>query len=170
MAGHVAMPRTAVTDIADAGLRWLVRRDWEGIEGVAVHGPEDLSYHQAAAVMERTLERPVRYLEASANQYVRALVAAGANAGYALSVVEMFSELARGITRAEPRTVESTTPTTLAAWTRSELLTAEGIDPLDRCAIGAEMDQVRTIFITHPECPVRQRGSAIPRSRCQQNP
>jgi hypothetical protein len=36
----------------------------------------------------------------------------------------MFSELARGITRAEPRTVESTTPTTLAAWARSELLTA----------------------------------------------
>jgi uncharacterized protein YbjT (DUF2867 family) len=124
MAGHVAIPMTAVTDIADAALRWLVRRDWEGIEGVPVHGPEDLSYNQVAALMERTLERPVRYLEASANQYVRALVAAGANAGYARSVIEMFSELARGITRAEPRTVESTTPTTLASWARSDLLTA----------------------------------------------
>jgi uncharacterized protein YbjT (DUF2867 family) len=122
MPGHVPIPMTAVTDIADAALRWLVRRDWSGIEGIAVHGPEDLSYNQAAAVVERTLERPVQYLEASTNDYVRTLVGAGASAEYARSVVEMFSELAKGITRAEPRTTDSTTPTTLAAWAESELL------------------------------------------------
>jgi uncharacterized protein YbjT (DUF2867 family) len=124
MPGHIAIPMVAVTDIADAALRWLVRRDWNGIEGVAVHGPEDLSYNQAAAVIERTLDRRVRYQEASANQYVRTLTDAGASAGYARSVVEMFSELAQGITRAEPRTVESTSQTTLAAWAQGELLPA----------------------------------------------
>jgi len=108
--------------VAGVALRWLVRRDWNGIEAVAVHGPEDLSYNQAAAIVERTLERPVRYLEASAKEYVRTLVGAGASAEYAHSVVDMFSELAQGITRAEPRTTESTTPTTLAAWAESELL------------------------------------------------
>ena len=37
----------AAADIADAALRWLVRREWKGIGSVAVHGPEDLSYDEA---------------------------------------------------------------------------------------------------------------------------
>jgi hypothetical protein len=122
MPRHIPIPTTATADIADVALRWLVRRDWIGIDGVAVHGPEDLSYSQAAADIERVLERPVRYEEASASQYVAALAAAGASAEYAHSRVEMFSELARGITRAEPRTAESTTRTTLATWAGRELL------------------------------------------------
>ena len=124
MPGHIPIPMTAVTDVADVALRWLVWRDWKGIEGIAVHGPEDLSYNQAAAVVERTLERPVRYCEVSAKDYVRTLVESGASVEYVRSRVEMFSELARGIARAEPRTAESTTPTSLATWAENELLPA----------------------------------------------
>jgi uncharacterized protein YbjT (DUF2867 family) len=122
MAGHMPIPMVAVSDIADVALRWLVRRDWKDVAGVAVHGPEDLSYGQAAAIIERILERPVRYKEASANHYVQTLVGFGASPEYARSMVEMFAELAQAITRAEPRTPDSTTPTTLAAWAESELL------------------------------------------------
>ena len=122
MPGHIPIPIVAVSDIADAPLRWLARRDWKGIAGVAVHGPEDLSYGQVAAVMERILERPVRYKETSANHHFQTLVGRGASAEYARSRVEMFAELAQGISRAEPRTAESTTPTTLPAWAWSELL------------------------------------------------
>jgi uncharacterized protein YbjT (DUF2867 family) len=136
MPGHIPIPMTAAADVADAALRWLVRRDWKGIEGVAVHGPEDLSYGQAAAVMERILERPVRYREASADHFVRTLVGFGASAEYARSRVEMFSELAQGITRAEPRTAESTTPTTLAVWAESELLPLiESLRPQSETAV-----------------------------------
>src|SRR5205814_657368 len=120
--GHIPIPMVAASDIADATLRWLVRRDWTGIAGVAVHGPEDLSYRQAAAVMERILERPVRYKETSANHYVQTLVGCGTSAEYARSLVEVFAELARGITRTEPRPAESTAATTLVAWTERELL------------------------------------------------
>src|SRR6266700_496435 len=74
MPGHVAIPMVAVADIADVALRWLARRDWAGIMGVAVHGPEDLSYNQAAAIIELVLERPVRYREMPADGYVRNLV------------------------------------------------------------------------------------------------
>ena len=122
MPGHIPLPMVAVTDIADVALRWLVRRNWKSIESIAVHGPGDLSYGQAAAVMERILERPVRYKEASANYYVQILIGWGASAEYARSAVEMFAELAQAITRAEPRTTESTTTTTLTTWTESELL------------------------------------------------
>jgi len=122
MPGHIPIPMVAVNDIADAALRWLVRRDWMGLAGVAVHGPADLSYSQAAAIMERILERPVRYKEASANRYLQTLVGCGASAEYARNQVAMFVELAQGITRTEPRTAESTTATTLAAWTEREML------------------------------------------------
>jgi uncharacterized protein YbjT (DUF2867 family) len=128
--GHVPVPMTAVADVADIALWWLVRRDWKEIKGVAVHSAEKLSLNQATAVIERTLERPVRYLEASQEQYVRTLVEAGANVEYARSQLEMFSALAQGIADAEPRTAESATPTTLAVWAERELLPAiESLGP-----------------------------------------
>jgi len=119
--GDVPIPMIAATDIADAALWRLVRRDWHGVEGVAIHGPEALSFNQAAAVMEQTLERPVRYQEASANGYIGALVEAGASAEYARGQVEMFSELARVITDAERGTAEFTMPISLADWVEKEL-------------------------------------------------
>jgi len=120
MPGHIPIPLVAASDIADSVLRCLVRRDWNGIEGVAVYGPEDLSYDQAAAVLERVLERPVRYKEASANQYAQWLVESGASPEYARGQVGLFAELAQGVNRAEPRT--ATTSTTLSAWAESEFL------------------------------------------------
>jgi uncharacterized protein YbjT (DUF2867 family) len=121
MPGHIPIPMVAASDIADVALRWLVRGDWQGISGVAIHGPEDLSYGQVAAVIERTLKRPVRYREASPNHYIQTLVELGASAEYSHSLVEMFAELAQGIMRAESRTAESTTPTTLLGWAETEL-------------------------------------------------
>lgn len=122
MPGHVAVPLVAVTDVADVVLRWLVRRDWSGIAGVAVHGPEDLSYNQAAAGIERVLERPVHYQEVAANAYLQKLVNLGASPAYAQSRVALFTELAAGIAQAEPRTFDTTTPTRLGEWVREELL------------------------------------------------
>jgi uncharacterized protein YbjT (DUF2867 family) len=122
MPGEIPLPMIAAADIADTALRWLVRRDWSGLAGVALHGPEDISFAQAAAVFERILGRPVRYEEVSANHYVQTLAGQGANAEYARSLIEMFAELAGGISGAEPRTGKSTTPTSLAAWFETEFL------------------------------------------------
>jgi uncharacterized protein YbjT (DUF2867 family) len=119
MSGQVAIPLVATADIADAALRWLVRRDWSGIAGVAVHGPEDLTFHQVAAGMERVLECPVRYQEVAANTFVQTLVGRGATREHAQSLVAMFAELAQA-SPARPRTPETTTPTSPA--TGSELL------------------------------------------------
>ena len=122
MPGHVPIPMVAASDIADVVLRWLVRRDWKDIQGIAVQGPKDLSFIQAASAMEPILERRLRYREASASHYAQTLVGLGASAEHARGVVELYAELAQGITRAEPRTAESTTTRTLAAWAESNLL------------------------------------------------
>lgn len=124
MPGHIPIPMTAASDVADVALRWLVRRDWSGIEGIPVHGPEALSCNQAAAILERVLDLPVRYQEVSASNFHRTLVEMGASPEYARSRLEMFSALSQGVMRAEPRTAESTTSTTLAAWAHAELLPA----------------------------------------------
>jgi uncharacterized protein YbjT (DUF2867 family) len=122
--GHVPVPMVAVADIANFALKYLVRRDWTGIAGIAVHGPEDLSYGEAAAIMGRVLARRVRYEQASATQYVQRMVSLGASTEYARSLVEMHSALAQGISQVEPRTPESTTRTTLAKWSADELVPA----------------------------------------------
>jgi uncharacterized protein YbjT (DUF2867 family) len=124
ISGHIPIPMVAVSDIADAALRWLVRRDWTGIEGLGVHGPEDLSYGEAAAIIGRVLELPVRYEPSTGEEYIQMLLSQGASGEYASAMSEMYAELAQGISRAEPRTVESTTPTKLAEWSARELLPA----------------------------------------------
>ena len=119
--GHIPIPMAAASDIADVALRWLVRRDWDGIKGVAVHGRADLSYAEAAAIIGRVLERPVRHEATSVEDYMNFLAGLKTSAAYARSRLEMFGALAQGVMRAEPRTPESTTPTRLGEWCECEL-------------------------------------------------
>lgn len=120
MPGNVPIPMVAAHDVADVALRWLVRQDWDGIESVAVPGPEPLSFNQVAAVLEQVLERPVQYREAPANQYIQSLNATGASVEYARGMVQMFGELARDA-GAEGRNFASGVSTRLPAWVETEL-------------------------------------------------
>jgi uncharacterized protein YbjT (DUF2867 family) len=121
MPGDAPIPMIAATDAADAALCRLVRRDWDGAEGVAVHGPKALSFNQAAAVMEQILEQSVRYQEVSANQYIAGLVEGGASAEYGRGQIEMLCELARVITETEQGTANCPMPITLADGAEKEL-------------------------------------------------
>jgi hypothetical protein len=125
MAGHIAVPMTAANDVADVALKWLVRRDWLGTRRVPVYGHQALSFDQSSAIFERVLGKPVRYREISVDDYVRHLVRSGASVYHARSLVAMFAALAQGITCPEAHTADSATPTTLSAWTISELFSAE---------------------------------------------
>jgi len=125
--GNVSVPMVAAADVADAVLRWLVRQDWLGIAGIAVHGPEFLTFNRVAAIMERVLERPVRYEEASANRYVQSLSESGASAELARSRIQMFAELARGIARVETGMIVAWTPTSLGCWLENVFLPQSGV-------------------------------------------
>ena len=119
--GNIPVPMVAVRDVADAALRWLVRRDWDGVDAVGVHGPEDLSYNQAAAVIERILERPIRFREVSANLYVQTLVRDGASPDYAKSLVNLFGVLAQGIETAKVRSAECAESMRFFEWVEQKL-------------------------------------------------
>jgi uncharacterized protein YbjT (DUF2867 family) len=106
LARDLQLPMTALADVAEVALSKLVRRDWTGIERLAVNGPQELSFPQAAEVIERILERPVRYEE----------IAQDATTG----IAEMSPGVTPRYPGPQPITTTVTTPTTLASWVRSE--------------------------------------------------
>ncbi len=67
-------------------------------------------------MMSRVLGRPIRFQEVPGPAYKATLVEHGASEAFAQGMVDMFREIAGGLHYADPRTPESTTPTTFEAW------------------------------------------------------
>ena len=106
VAGDVPVPLVAVADIG----------------AVAA----DLSYDEMAATMARVLGRPVRYRQVPAAEFVAQGVEHGMSPSMAQGLADMFREVNAGLYAADPRTPESTTPTTFEAWCRAHLVPAMG--------------------------------------------
>jgi len=120
--GDVAFPQVATRDVADRAAELLRDRAWTGQRVVGLHGPADLSYDQVAATLSTALGRPVRFVRVPPDQARRNLTSSGVPAHVADGVVEMYVSLANGaFQRAEPRTRETTTPTTFAQFTLDTL-------------------------------------------------
>ena len=79
-------------------------------------GPEDLSPNDMAAIMSEVLGRPIRYQQVPGEGFKATLVRNGVAEGWAQGLVDMASQVEEGIYNAEPRTPESTTPTTFRQW------------------------------------------------------
>ncbi|GAA0910973.1 NmrA family NAD(P)-binding protein [Virgisporangium aurantiacum] len=104
------MPWVAPRDVGEvAAVRLLA--GWSGHETAAVHGPEDLSWSDAAATLSAVLARPVRAEQMPERNVRETLLAAGLSENAADGIVGMSRAVA-----AETRTERSTTPTTLTAW------------------------------------------------------
>jgi len=87
---------------------------------VGVHGPQDLSTDEAAAIIASATGKPVQCIDATLDQ------ARGALAGMGMPdfVVDLIIEQLRRVPRrppgsGEPRTPDTTTPTTLAEFVRT---------------------------------------------------
>lgn len=124
--GDIASPVCAVRDIAVRAVDLLRDRSWTGQGGSAVHGPADLSMDDMAATMTAALGRPIRYQAVPPPAYKASLVEHGASPAIAQSLVDMWQAIAHGLHAADPRTPESTTPTTFEAWCRDMLKPALG--------------------------------------------
>ena len=116
MRGDVAVPTVATRDIAAVAAGWLTQDDWTGQEGVGVHGPQDLSFEAAAAILARVLNRPIRFQHLTADAYRAAMRGYGQSDTGIEEMLGMWAAVESGIYRAEPRTSETTTPTALEGW------------------------------------------------------
>ncbi|HEX3679246.1 MAG TPA: hypothetical protein VHU90_05965, partial [Galbitalea sp.] len=114
--GRLQAPYVATRDIAATAAQLLRDRSWTGAGGVAVLGPEDLALADIAAITAEVLGRPVRYQQVPAQTYKVQLLKYGASEDFAQGLVDMYAAKDNGLDSSEPRTPESTTPTTYRAW------------------------------------------------------
>ncbi|MGO9436147.1 MAG: NmrA family NAD(P)-binding protein [Terracidiphilus sp.] len=112
----VKAPFVATRDIAATGVKLLLDRSWTGQGGVAVLGPEDLSFDDMAAIMTDVLGKPIRFQSLTGEDYKAQLLKFGASEAFAQGLVEMHAAKDGGLDLAEPRTPENTTPTTFRQW------------------------------------------------------
>jgi len=112
---HAAMPWVDPRDVGDVAAARLLSRAWSGRHVQAVHGPQHLSYADAAAIVGRALGRPLRAEQIADDDMRAALRSAGLGDAAVEAMVGMPIGL-RHLEPEDPRTVLTTTPTSLIAW------------------------------------------------------
>ncbi|MEV1004191.1 NAD(P)H-binding protein [Nonomuraea sp. NPDC050202] len=111
----------APADIAMVGASLLLRPDWSGRHVRAVHGPRDLSWNDAMAVVGEVLGRTVTVRRVEDDVMRATLAGAGLTEAQVEAIMGMSTGLRDGFVPEQPRTPETTTDTTLGAWAWAEL-------------------------------------------------
>lgn len=114
--GDLKAPTCAARDIAAVAARLLLDESWTGHDAVPVLGPEDLSCDDMARIMSEVLGRPVRFEQIPAEAFRATLTENGMSGAMAQAMVDMLRAKEEGLDNAEPRTPESTTPTSFRQW------------------------------------------------------
>ena len=117
------MPWVDPRDVGDVAAARLLATDWSGRQVQAVHGPEDLSYAQAASIVSRATGRPLRAEQIPDDQMREALRAAGLGAAQVEGILGMSIGLREDFEPEDPRTILTTTPTKLGSWAQEHLAT-----------------------------------------------
>jgi uncharacterized protein YbjT (DUF2867 family) len=116
IAGDRKLPSCATRDIAAAAARLLLDDSWDGVGHVAVLGPEDISYNDMAEIISEVLGKPVRFQQIPSEALKQRMLEAGMSDAMAQGVIDMWAAKDSGLDNAEPRTPESTTPTSFREW------------------------------------------------------
>jgi uncharacterized protein YbjT (DUF2867 family) len=116
------MAWVAPRDIAEVAAGWLLSREWTGRNVQAVHGPVDLSWAEAARIVSEGLGRTVTVERVPDDDMRSLLSSSGMGDGLVEAVMGMSTGLRENFVPEQPRTVRTTTPTTLAEWVRAELV------------------------------------------------
>jgi uncharacterized protein YbjT (DUF2867 family) len=119
-------PACATRDIAAVAARLLLDRSWTGRDSVPVLGPEDLSCNDMARTMSEVLGRPVRYQQVPIEGFRATLTGRGMSEAMAQAMIDMMVAKQHGLDNAEPRTPESSSPTSFRQWCEEVLTPAVG--------------------------------------------
>lgn len=117
-------PMVATRDIGEAAAAMLVDANWRGHVVRGVHGAADVSPAEAAAAFSVALGRPVRYTQVPGSAMRDALLGLGASAHVAEEYPLLMQGLGTQDYQVEPRTSATTTPTSIAEWSRTVLAPA----------------------------------------------
>lgn len=110
------MPWVDPGDIAEVAALRLLNEGWSGSAVQAVHGPQDLSWAQACAIVSAAVGRTITAHRIPDDEMRQLLLASGMTAAAVEAIVGMSTGLRDGFVPEQARCVASTTPTTLGAW------------------------------------------------------
>lgn len=114
-------------DVAAAAAQRLLDGGWSGRSTRGLHGPADVSYDEAAAVISSATGRRVAHVQVPPEQAREALLGLGMSPGAAEAMLELYRGIDDGtIVAEEPRSAETTTPTPFADFAREVLKPALG--------------------------------------------
>jgi uncharacterized protein YbjT (DUF2867 family) len=116
ISGDLKVPTCATRDIAAVAAGLLLDDSWTGQDSVPVLGPEDLSNNDMARMMSEVLGKPVRFQQVTFEAFRETLTGHGMSEAIAQGMVDMMVAKNEGMDNAEPRTPQSTTPTTFRQW------------------------------------------------------
>jgi uncharacterized protein YbjT (DUF2867 family) len=115
ISGDRKLPTVAARDIA-AAATLLLDHSWSGQDDVPLLGPDDLSHDEMAQTMSNVLGRPVRFQQLSGEPFKARLTGLGMSDAMAQGTLDMLVAKDNGLDNAEPRTPQSTTPTSFREW------------------------------------------------------
>jgi uncharacterized protein YbjT (DUF2867 family) len=116
ISGDRKLPACATRDIAAAAARLLLDHSWSGQDSVPVLGPEDLAYDDMAHIMSEVLGRPIRYQQVPGQTFEATLMQHGMSRAWAQGLVHRMARVDQGLYDGEPRTPQSTAPTSFRQW------------------------------------------------------
>jgi uncharacterized protein YbjT (DUF2867 family) len=109
-------PIVAVQDIGDVAAGLLLDTKWSGQNIRGVHGPADLTFAEVAKILGDSIGKPVKYVQITPDQAYQTFLGIGASPGFAKGLIEMYQAVSQPGSVAEPRTPQTTTPTTMREW------------------------------------------------------
>jgi uncharacterized protein YbjT (DUF2867 family) len=113
----------ATRDIGRVAAERLASSSWTGRHVRELHGPADLSFAEAAMILSEVLGRKIAYVKCDRDEARRAILAGGVSENAADLMLEMYDAVEAGRLRTlQPRSTETTTPTTLAEFAREVLM------------------------------------------------
>lgn len=110
------MPWVAPRDIAETAVVRLLSTDWSGRHVQAVHGPTDLTWNQAAAIISEATGHPVRAERITDDEQRSQLLSFGMTPGQVEAIMGMSTGLREDFVPEQVRDASTTTPTTLGSW------------------------------------------------------
>ncbi len=122
VSGSTRIGMLATRDIGDVAARRLLDHTWTGRTVQGLHGPIDLSFDEAAAAIGQGLGRRVVHEHVTEAEAGRAMRAVGLSEYLTEAFLEVYRAIESGLLRpAEPRTADTTTPTTLQQFSQEVL-------------------------------------------------
>ncbi len=122
VAGATRIPMIAARDVAWAVTDRLLDTSWSGRQVCELHGPADLRFDEAAALLSRALGREVVHTRMPEEEARRSWRAGGCSSSVADAFVEMYRAMEKGaLAPAVERSAATTTPTRLEEFGRTLL-------------------------------------------------